>query len=52
MNCEHASNEQLENRLKEKELYRKHRKSKRKETEKELLRANGYKILERLKIYS
>lgn len=52
MNFECANNEQLENRLKEKELYRKHRKSKRKETEKELLRANGYKILERLKIYS
>lgn len=52
MDFECANNEQLENRLKEKELYRKHRKSKRKETEKELLRANGYKILERLKIYS
>lgn len=52
MDFECANSEQLENRLKEKELYRKHRKSKRKETEKELLRANGYKILERLKIYS
>lgn len=52
MNFECANSEQLESRLKEKELYRKHRKSKRKETEKELLRANGYKILERLKIYS
>lgn len=52
MEYEETNSEQLENRLKEKELYRKHRKSKRKETEKELLRANGYKILERLKIYS
>lgn len=52
MEYEETNNEQLSRHLKEKELYRKHRKSKRKETEKELLRANGYKILERLKIYS
>lgn len=52
MEYEETNNEQLSRHLKEKELYRKHRKSKRKEVEKELLRANGYKILERLKIYS
>lgn len=52
MNIEEYNAELLESKRREKELYRKHRKSKRKEVEKELLRENSYKILERLKIYS
>lgn len=52
MNAENRNIKSLEEKEREKELYRKHRKSKRKEVEKELLRANSYKILERLKVYS
>lgn len=52
MNIEEYNAELLESKRREKELYRKHRKSKRKEVEKKLLRGNSYKILERLKIYS
>lgn len=52
MNAENRNIKSLEEKEREKELYRKHRKSKRKEVEKELLRANSYKILGRLKVYS
>lgn len=52
MNADDRNIKSFEEKEREKELYRKHRKSKRKEVKKELLRANGYKILERLKVYS
>lgn len=52
MNADDRNIKSFEEKEREKELYRKHRKSKREEVEKELLRAKGYKILERLKVYS